>query len=97
MSVADCAQAGRRDRGSKQRIPGRGWVGEEEGGNRYAVTGKIAGAIWKETMTVAALGREEKGRRRAFRQKVCGLNVLFPWPQSGNWKVYIYKSICINI
>lgn len=70
MSVADCAEAGRRDRGCKQRIPGRGWVGEEEGSNRFAVTTRIARAIWREITTVAAMGREEKNRRRALRLKV---------------------------
>lgn len=38
--------------------------------NRFAVTERIAGAVWREITTVAAMGREEKGRRRALRIKV---------------------------
>lgn len=39
--------------------------------NRFAVTERVAGAVWREITTVAAMGREEKGRRRALRIKVC--------------------------
>lgn len=70
-SVADCAEAGTRDRGCKQRIPGRGWVEETDVENRFGTTERIAGAVWREITTVAAMGREEKGRRRALRIKVC--------------------------
>lgn len=73
-SVADCAEAGTRDRGCKQRIPGRGWVPETDGSNRFAMSERIAGAIWREITTVAAMGREEKSRRRALRAKVCHVN-----------------------
>lgn len=70
LSVADCAEAGLRDRGCKQRIAGRGWVAEDQGENRFAVSVRVAGAIWREITTVAAMGREEKDRRRAIRAKV---------------------------
>lgn len=70
-SVADCAEAGTRDRGCKQRIPGRGWIEETDVENRFGSTERIAGAVWREITTVAAMGREEKGRRRALRIKVC--------------------------
>lgn len=70
-SVADCAEAGTRDRGCKQRIAGRGWVGEMDAGNRFAMSERIAGSIWREITTVAAMGKEEKDRRRALRVKVC--------------------------
>lgn len=69
-SVADCAEAGTRDRGCKQRIPGRGWVGETDAGNRFAMSERIAGSVWREITTVAAMGKEEKDRRRALRIKV---------------------------
>ncbi|CAM9523835.1 unnamed protein product, partial [Ectocarpus sp. 4 AP-2014] len=70
MSVAECAEAGTRDRGCKERIPGRGWVGETDMENRFAVTERVAGAVWREITTVGAMGREEKGRRRALRIKM---------------------------
>lgn len=70
MSLADCAEAGLRDRGCKQRIPGKGWVGEWDKDNRFAITVRIAGAIWREITTVAAMGREETMRRRVLRDKV---------------------------
>lgn len=76
MSVEDCAKAGLRDRGCKQRIPGKGWLAEWEKENRFAITERIAGAVWREITTIAAMGREEKGRRRALRVKVCVLSVL---------------------
>lgn len=70
MSVADCAELGRRDRGCKQRIPKRGWIGETEVGNRFEATGRIARTVWRDITLVAAMGREEKDRRRALRVKV---------------------------
>ncbi|CAM9672776.1 unnamed protein product, partial [Ectocarpus sp. 12 AP-2014] len=38
--------------------------------NRFAVTERVAGAVWREITTVGAMGREEKGRRRALRIKM---------------------------
>lgn len=76
MNVAECAEAGCRDRGCKQRIPGKGWVNEQEGENRFAVTDRVSQAIWREMMTVAAMGKEEKERRRALRVKVRHSTVL---------------------
>lgn len=70
MNVAECAEVGRRDRGCKQRIPGKGWVDDHDGENRFAVADRVSRAIWREMMTVAAMGREEKERRRALRVKV---------------------------
>lgn len=70
MNVVECAEASLRDRGCKQRIPGRGWLGERENDNRFSITVRMAGAVWREITTVAAMGREEKARRRALRVKV---------------------------
>ncbi|CAN0056198.1 unnamed protein product, partial [Laminaria digitata] len=70
MSVADCAEQGCRDRGCKQRIPKRGWVGEMEAGNRFEATSRISRTIWRDATVVAAMGREEKDRRRALRVKM---------------------------
>lgn len=77
MTVEDCAKAGIRDRGCKQRIPGKGWVSEWEKDNNFAITVRIAEALWRDTTTVAAMGRDEKARRRALRVKVGVPSVLF--------------------
>lgn len=70
MNVEDCAEAGIRDVGCKERIPKKGWVGERDSDNRYAITLRAAGAIWREIITVKTMGKVEKDRRRALRVKV---------------------------
>ena len=47
-----------------------------EAGNRFGATIRIARTVWRDITLVAAMGREEKDRRRALRVKVCGVRTF---------------------
>lgn len=70
MSVVDCAAAGLRDRGCKQRLRHRGWVAEDDGENRFPRSLRVAEGIWKGITLAATRKAEERGRKRALHEKV---------------------------
>lgn len=70
MSVADCAAAGLLDRGCKHRLRNRGWVAEDDGENRFPRSLRVAEEIWRGITFAATRRAEERGRKKALREKV---------------------------
>lgn len=81
MTLEECAEAGIRDRGCKEHILQRGgWVEERDPDNRFAISLRVAGEIWREIEAAGDMGKREKERRRALRNKVW----ISPWWRGEN-------------